>query len=143
MAFLAGQVTETYAGKKDCKKGNHQPNKKGNKCKTCKKKIVKKITKIIINNNTSGGGQTGEDCDVCDELAKINEVTPTWSKKIPAAERFVLVLDDVAVLDGETGLGWKRAPDDAIANWEHARDIVSRPPPAAGGGGRCLLPRIY
>ncbi len=81
MAFLAGQVAETYAtnnnnnNNKQCKKGNHKPNKKGNKCKTCKKKIVKKITKIIINNNTSGGGSTNHQDVCCDEiLGKLDDI---------------------------------------------------------------------
>jgi hypothetical protein len=34
-----------------------------------------------------------------------------WSEKLPAAKRFILVLDGEAVLDKETGLVWDRSPN--------------------------------
>ncbi len=46
MAFMAGQASDTYAGKK-CKEGNHRFDKKG-KCKVCNKIVIK------INNNGHG-----------------------------------------------------------------------------------------
>jgi hypothetical protein len=43
---------------------------------------------------------------------------PPWSQIIPAAERFVLVLDrGEAVLDKETGLVWEQSPDTTLRNW--------------------------
>lgn len=35
---------------------------------------------------------------------------PVWSQMLPASERFVLVLNEEAVLDKETGLVWERSP---------------------------------
>ncbi|MEA1921236.1 MAG: DUF1566 domain-containing protein [Pseudomonadota bacterium] len=45
---------------------------------------------------------------------------PSWGKILPAAERFVLVLDDEAVLDRETGLVWERNTHKASRNWTDA-----------------------
>jgi len=41
-------------------------------------------------------------------LKKLDNIPPAWSQKLPAEQRFVLVLDDEAVLDKETGLVWER-----------------------------------
>ena len=41
---------------------------------------------------------------------------PPWSQIIPAAQRFVLVMGDAAVLDKETGLVWERSPD--VTHWK-------------------------
>ena len=55
-------------------------------------------------------------------MKTLDEIPPTWSQTLPASERFVLVLNDEAVLDKETGLVWAR--DANIANgtkhWWHA-----------------------
>ena len=45
---------------------------------------------------------------------------PIWSQTLPAAERFVLVMGNVAVLDRETGLVWQRATDSTLRNWYDA-----------------------
>jgi hypothetical protein len=42
---------------------------------------------------------------------------PSWSQKLPTAERFELVLDGAAVLDKETGLVWEKAPSTATFLW--------------------------
>lgn len=47
---------------------------------------------------------------------------PSWHQKIPAKERFELVLDDEAVLDRETGLVWEQAPN--AANYEQWNIVV-------------------
>ena len=39
-------------------------------------------------------------------MKTLDEIPPTWSQKLPAAQRFVLVLDGAGVLDKETGLVW-------------------------------------
>ena len=47
-------------------------------------------------------------------------IPPAWSQKLPAAERFVLVLDDNGVLDKETGLVWEKSPSTGIYIWVNA-----------------------
>ena len=47
---------------------------------------------------------------------------PPWSQIIPAAQRFVLVMGDAAVLDKETGLVWERSPDTTLRKWTDAID---------------------
>ncbi|MCP4253602.1 MAG: DUF1566 domain-containing protein [Candidatus Scalindua sp.] len=160
MAFLAGQVTETYATNNDnkqCENGKHKPNKKGNKCKKCKKKIVKKkkakkkvkkITKIIINNNTSGGGSTGGACDVCDELAAIRDALdsggnggdgggfPCQDGGTPVGDRWVVSDSGVVVCDLDTGYSWQQHPLSIERTWQEALDYC----PTLGDGW--ILPNI-
>ncbi len=61
---MAGQVTDTYAGRK-CKDGNHRFDKEG-KCKKCKK-----IIKIIINKDYDSGH---EDCSDNDWTISVNDM---------------------------------------------------------------------
>jgi hypothetical protein len=53
-------------------------------------------------------------------MKTLDQIPPTWSQKLPAAQRFELVLDDAGVLDKETGLVWARSPDSTTRNWEGA-----------------------
>ncbi|HLE88305.1 MAG TPA: DUF1566 domain-containing protein [Candidatus Brocadiaceae bacterium] len=52
--------------------------------------------------------------------AKKGFIPPAWYQKLPAAERFQLVLDNAAVLDKETGLVWEKSPDTTRRNWADA-----------------------
>lgn len=52
---------------------------------------------------------------------QIDSIPPAWSRTLPAAQRFVLVLGDAAVLDKETGLVWERAPDTNPGAWMAAQ----------------------
>lgn len=60
----------------------------------------------------------------------LKELTRSWSRKLPDAQRFTLVLDDAAVLDNETGLTWQRTPSVA-ATFEN---IVTRCSIMSAGG---------
>ena len=54
---------------------------------------------------------------------QLDNIPPAWSQKLPAEHRFVLVLDDEAVLDKETGLVWEKLvtyPTDTTMNWYDA-----------------------
>jgi hypothetical protein len=53
-------------------------------------------------------------------LKPLDKVKPTWSQKLPAEKRFVLVLDGEAVLDRETGLVWEKSLDTTIREWNDA-----------------------
>jgi hypothetical protein len=55
-------------------------------------------------------------------MKTLDEIPPTWSQKLPASERFELVLDDEAVLDKETGLVWAKNANIAAATktWQQA-----------------------
>lgn len=48
---------------------------------------------------------------------------PSWSQKLPAATRFVVLTDwnSEAVLDRETGLVWERSPATRVETWSNAR----------------------
>ena len=56
----------------------------------------------------------------------LDNLPPTWSQKLPAAKRFVLVLDGQAVLDKETGLVWERSPSTIQSEWFSAQDQCKR-----------------
>jgi len=45
---------------------------------------------------------------------------PTWNQKLPASERFELVLDGAGVLDKETGLVWEKSPLTEEYTWFYA-----------------------
>lgn len=45
---------------------------------------------------------------------------PSWSQKLDASKRFVLVLDNAAVLDKETGLVWEQSPATTPDIWLNA-----------------------
>jgi len=51
-------------------------------------------------------------------MRTMEELKPSWSKKIPAAQRFELVLDNFAVLDKETGLVWERSASVTDFTWD-------------------------
>jgi hypothetical protein len=53
-------------------------------------------------------------------MKTLDEIPPSWSQKLPAAERFVIVLDGAAVLDKETGLVWEKSPDTTERDWDAA-----------------------
>ncbi len=50
-------------------------------------------------------------------MKTLDEIPPSWSQKLPTAQRFVLVLDGEGVLDKETGLVWERSPDTTQRPW--------------------------
>ena len=49
---------------------------------------------------------------------------PSWYQILPADKRFVLVMNDEAVLDKETGLVWERSPDTSKLNWYDAITVL-------------------
>lgn len=53
-------------------------------------------------------------------MKTLDQIPPTWSQKLPAAERFELVMDDEAVLDKETGLVWEKFPATTEISWYEA-----------------------
>ncbi len=67
-------------------------------------------------------------------------VPPAWSQKLPASQRFQLVLDNQAVLDKETGLVWERSPSTTTMNWYAA--IYHCYNKVVGGRGGWRLPTV-
>jgi len=76
-------------------------------------------------------------------MKTLDQIPPTWSRKLPAAQRFELVLDGAAVLDKETGLVWEQSPSTAIIttmSWLSAMVICQDR--SVGGGQGWHLPTI-
>ena len=72
--------------------------------------------------------------------AKKGFIPPAWYQKLPASDRFQLVLDDAAVLDKETGLVWEQSPDTTTQIWSTA--IYYAYNKNVGGRGGWRLPTI-
>ena len=53
-------------------------------------------------------------------MKTLDQIPPAWSQKLPASERFVIVLNNAAVLDKETGLVWEKSPILADHIWVNA-----------------------
>ena len=53
-------------------------------------------------------------------------IPPAWSKILSPDVRFVLTLDDEAVLDKETGLTWEKSPVDTHMTWYQAVDYCTK-----------------
>lgn len=53
-------------------------------------------------------------------LGNSDKYPPSWYQILPADKRFVLVMNDEAVLDKETGLVWERSPSTYKFNWVEA-----------------------
>jgi hypothetical protein len=73
-------------------------------------------------------------------MKTLDEIPPTWSQKLSAAQRFVIVLDGAAVLDKETGLVWEKSPDTAQRTWSNA--VIDAYGKNVGGRKGWRLPRI-
>jgi len=73
-------------------------------------------------------------------LDKLDNIPPAWSQKLPAEQRFVLVLDGEAVLDKETGLVWERDVSSGTPHWYDA--IVYCTSLTKGGRNGWHLPTI-
>lgn len=52
--------------------------------------------------------------------AATDGIPPSWHQILPAAQRFVLVMNNGAVLDKETGLVWERSPVPTLRAWQPA-----------------------
>jgi hypothetical protein len=55
-----------------------------------------------------GWGPSGYGAWSAMRLFTLKDPTLTWGRKLPPTRRFALVLDNLAVLDNETGLVWQR-----------------------------------
>ncbi len=57
-----------------------------------------------------------------EQIKNMSISMPSWSQILPASERFVLVMNGLAVLDKETGLVWKQSPSTQDYFWVHAQN---------------------
>ncbi|MEA3348106.1 MAG: DUF1566 domain-containing protein [Pseudomonadota bacterium] len=79
------------------------------------------VSEMTLNDNVNIEGELfleGDGCGInfSDGSYQTTGAVPPWSQKISSG-RFVLVLDDEAVLDRETGLVWERDTDDTTRDW--------------------------
>ncbi|MBL7685557.1 MAG: DUF1566 domain-containing protein [Deltaproteobacteria bacterium] len=77
-------------------------------------------------------------------MKTLNQIPPTWDQKLPASQRFKVVLEGEGVLDLETGLVWQRKPtphSTGDTSFSNAQKMCY----AASSGGRSgwRLPAIW
>ncbi len=53
--------------------------------------------------------------------SSVSNIPSPWYQILPSAERFILVLGGVAVLDRETGLVWEQSPSATTSDWPTAQ----------------------
>jgi uncharacterized protein DUF1566 len=53
-------------------------------------------------------------------MKTLDEIPGSWHRILPASERFVVVMNNQAVLDKETGLVWQKSPSTFTAVWGDA-----------------------
>ena len=80
---------------------------------------------VELNDNVNIAGELfldGNDCGVTyhDGTRQTTASLPPWCQILPAAQRFVLVMNNEAVLDRETGLVWERYTSDTKQDWVYA-----------------------
>jgi len=71
------------------------------------------------------------------KMKKMDQVPPNWSQKLPADQRFELVLDEAAVLDNETGLVWELSPSITYVTWYEAMRTCQNKRVGGRMGWRC------
>jgi uncharacterized protein DUF1566 len=54
-------------------------------------------------------------------MKTLDEIPGSWHRILSASERFVVVMNNEAVLDKETGLVWQRSPDTTPYDWQGAQ----------------------
>ncbi len=85
------------------------------------------FSEMTLNDNVNIGGDIFLEGDGCGinfsdgSYQTTGAITP-WNQKISEG-RFVLVLDDEAVFDRETGLVWQRNTDDTAYDWDWAQNV--------------------
>ena len=60
---------------------------------------------------------TGSGVVFPDGTVQTTAAAPTWHQILPAAQRFVMVMSNQAVLGKETGLVWEQAPSTSTSTW--------------------------
>ncbi len=72
-----------------------------------------------VNNQSTAIGTLQTSVDNLESFQ--GNMPPAWYQILPSAERFLLVMGDVAVLDRETGLVWERSPSTSYFDWWNAQ----------------------
>lgn len=73
------------------------------------------IVPVFAVSNTTG---------IAGDVRLKDKYPPSWYQILSADKRFVLVMNDEAVLDKETGLVWERSPGTTKTDWHTAMDVL-------------------
>lgn len=90
-----------------------------------------------------GGGDAPAGAQQAGQAVNLSGLPQNWDKTLPAATRFVLLLDfaSAAVRDNETGLVWEQSPLTTTHVWSNARvQCTSR---LTGGRKGWRLPSVH
>ena len=104
--------------------------------------IVLTIAVVMFFPATGTAGSLEPSAAPAPTMKTLDQIPPTWSIKIPGADRFVVLADfnNEAVLDKETGLVWEQSPNVSTLDWISA--MYACPNKRVGNRKGWLLPTV-
>lgn len=79
--------------------------------------IVVAVVTMLFFSLTGTAGSLDPAAAPAPTMKTLDQIPPTWSQNLPAAQRFELVLGNAGVLDKETGLVWEQSPSTVVNIW--------------------------
>jgi len=104
--------------------------------------VVMAVAMVMFFPMTGTAGSLEPSAAPAPTMKTLDQIPPSWSFKLPASERFVVLAEfnNAAVLDKETGLVWEKEPSISARGWESSTLYCVEK--YLGGRGGWRLPTI-